>query len=243
MLISLQEGAKGVIDRIFGRIHASIEPIESFALPPEMNKRTMDILSQFYIDNESYHNALFRGFIMDKKLCFILEKNRQFAQDFIVKFLGYAKQRQQWEQKAQKAKDEKNHRSLEESFFHIEQANEEFIESIRESMRVIPIHCYKEKFENFDDESGLSRKKFFDELHRLESSLQPYKERERIDKRYRDIYTFLYLRHFFYTNIAEDKQKKEDREYSIDNKYQFINVDHILHELLNLTDRSKQNKK
>ena len=90
MLTSLQKGAKGVMDRIFGRTHAIIEP---FTLPPEVNKRTMDMLSQFYIDHESYHNALFLDFIKDKKLFFILEKNQQFAQDFIVKFLGYAKQR------------------------------------------------------------------------------------------------------------------------------------------------------
>ena len=238
MLTSLQKGAKGVMDRIFGRTHAIIEP---FTLPPEVNKRTMDMLSQFYIDHESYHNALFLDFIKDKKLFFILEKNQQFAQDFIVKFLGYAKQRQQWEQKAQKAKDEDNYHALEESFFHIEQANEEFIESVRESMRVIPIHCYKEKFENFDDESGLSRKTFFNELHRLESSLQPYKES--INPRYIELYTFLYIRHFFYANIAEDKQKKEDREYSIDNKDQLINVDHILQALSKLTKYSKQNRK
>lgn len=238
MLTSLQSDAKNIVKRIFGRTHAILEP---FVLPSEVNKRTMQMLLQFYIDHESYHNALFQGFIMDKKLCFILEKNQQFAQDFIVKFLGYAKQRQQWEQKAQKAKDENNYHALEESFFHIEQANEEFIESIRESMRVIPIHCYKEKFENFDDESGLSRKTFFNELHRLESFLQLYKES--IDPRYIELYTFLYIRHFFYANIAEDKQKKEDREYSIDNKDQLINVDHILQALSKLTKYSKQNRK
>lgn len=70
-------------------------------------------------------------------------------------------------------------------------------------MRVIPIDCYKEKFENFDDESGMSRKKFFDELHRLELSLQSYKKS--IDPRYVELYTFLYIRYLFYSNITQDK--------------------------------------
>lgn len=238
MLTSLQDGAKDVVKRIFGRTHAILEP---FALPPEVNKRTMQMLSQFYIDNEVYNSALFWGLIDDKKLCFILEKNPQFAQDFIVKFLGYAKQRQQWEQKFEKAKDEKNHYLSEESFFHIEQANEEFIESIRESMRVIPIDCYKEKFENFDDESGMSRKKFFDELHWLELSLESYKKS--IDPRYVELYTFLYIRYLFYANITQDKVDQWDQEYSIYNIERLRNVDYILQELSKLTNHSKQNKK
>lgn len=238
ILTVLQNGAKDVVRNIFGRTHAIVKP---FTLPPEVNKRTMDMLSQFYIDNESYYNALFRGFIIDKKLCFILEKNQQFAQDFIVKFLWYAKQRRQLEQKVQKAKDEKNDHTLEELFFHIEQTNEEFIESIRESMRVIPLHCYKEKFENFDDESGMSRKKFFDELHRLESSLQSYEKL--IDPRYTEIYTFLYLRYFFYANIAEDKIDQWDQEYSISHIDRLIDIDYILQELARLTNYLQQNKK
>lgn len=56
MLTSLQDGAKDVVKRIFGRTHAILEP---FALPPEVNKRTMQMLSQFYIDNEVYNSALF----------------------------------------------------------------------------------------------------------------------------------------------------------------------------------------